>query len=63
MFFDVKDKLKHDLFRFFEHFKQINNCIRAQNNVLIQVIINNNTYIEVKKFLNYQKSICEFDEK
>ena len=62
MFFDVKDKLKHDLFRFFEHFKQINNCIRAQNNVLIQVIINNNTYIEVKKFLNYQKSICEFDE-
>ena len=30
MFFDVKDKLKHDLFRFFEHFKQINNWIRAQ---------------------------------
>ena len=30
--------------------------------MLIQVIINNNTYIEVKKFLNYQKSICEFDE-
>ena len=30
MFFDVKDKLKHDLFPFFEHFKQINNCIRAQ---------------------------------
>ena len=35
MFFDVKDvkaflKLKHDLFYFFEHLKQINNCIRAQ---------------------------------
>ena len=30
MFFDVKDKLKHDLFPFFEHFKQINNCIRAE---------------------------------
>ena len=31
MFFDFKDKLKHDLFRLFEHFKQINNC----TNVLV----------------------------
>ena len=37
MFFDVKDKLKHDLFCFFEHFKQINNCIRALIIVLGQI--------------------------